>query len=191
VCRLARSNWGHFRRSQDLPIDLSVKSIPLSVEFKSKLESRVVLLNTGSARLARDLLQQVLKKWARREKDMVDCVDQLPGNAIRAAKAISDQDLEGLATELNLFWKLKRAIAGSSTQPEHVTRLFAHLNDECLAQSLCGAGGGGFAAVILKEGVTFERLQAKVNDWNALNDAAGPVVHVKRITVCTRGLSVD
>ena len=177
------------RAPRGLPVRLDVQPVELPTGFTALVESRMALLNTGQARLARDLLQRVLKKWARRDEEMVGCVDALVGNAERGAIAASEGDLEALARELALFWSLKRTIAGAAqAEPEHVTGLFKALEPSCLACSLCGAGGGGFAVVVLRDGVSVDDLRARVADWNALG--RGPEVAVKRLQVCTRGLVV-
>ena len=60
-----------------LPIDVSVTQIALKAEMRALLQSRLLLLYTGVPRLARDLLQEVLRRWHTRDAPMLANVDKL------------------------------------------------------------------------------------------------------------------
>ena len=49
----------------------------------------------------------------------------------------------------------------------HCTRLFEFLDHQLVGYSLCGAGGGGFACIIVKEGVDEQVIRDSVNVFNS------------------------
>jgi galactokinase/mevalonate kinase-like predicted kinase len=55
------------------------------------------------------------------------------------------------------YWELKVEMAAGS-EPPHIKELLAYLRPLSVGLSLCGAGAGGFAVVILKEEASFEQL---------------------------------
>ena len=53
----------------------------------------------------------------------------------------------------------------SGSEPLHIQRLFTHLRPITVGLSLCGAGAGGFAVVLLKKNKTKNDLQKLLNEF--------------------------
>lgn len=137
-----------------LPLQMNVEQIPLSPTFRDTLNARLVLVFTGQTRLAKNILQNVLRHWARRNKEIVETVNQLTTGAKRARDCFVSQDINGLADCLNTYWKQKKIMAGESSEPLVVRTVLEKLlaADLIQAGSLCGAGGGGFMVLLMKDG---------------------------------------
>lgn len=67
------------------------------------------------------------------------------------------------------YWELKKEMAAGS-EPPHIAAMLAQLRPLCSGLSLCGAGAGGFATVILKRDVTESALRELID---AINEANG------------------
>lgn len=53
----------------------------------------------------------------------------------------------------------------AGSEPEYIRQLFAHVRHICSGYSLAGAGGGGFAVIILNENATLEQLQNEIESY--------------------------
>lgn len=149
-----------------LPLQIKAESIPLDSSFVDTLNQRLLLVFTGQTRLAKNILQNVLRHWARRSKGVVETVEQLTTGAEKARDCLANQDLDGLSECLNAYWEQKKVMAAESSEPPVVRAVLTKLLAQGLIQagSLCGAGGGGFMILLLKEGQTSSDIQQFCRD---------------------------
>lgn len=66
------------------------------------------------------------------------------------------------------YWELKKEMAAGS-EPPHIAHLLSQLRPLCSGLSLCGAGAGGFASVVLKRDVSVSELRELIDTLNAQN----------------------
>jgi len=116
--------------------------------FLADLEERLLLLYTGKPRLAKNLLQNVIRNWYGGDPDLVAMFKENHLLAEECWQKVQDGDLEGLGSCLDRYWKIKRALAPGS-EPALVGSLLAALKPFVLGASLAGAGGGGFLVALL------------------------------------------
>ena len=145
------------------------------------LERHLVLVFTGRVRLARHLLQNVVRQWYAGDAAVVDCFRQLVVNAERCADVLraapADARLVRLGHAVDVYWAQKKTLAPGS-QPPSVIRspslfdsrdpvtwsvfykkkltkqvgvLMERLRPLVHGQSLTGAGGGGFYFGLLRD----------------------------------------
>ncbi|XP_069956063.1 L-fucose kinase, partial [Cherax quadricarinatus] len=129
--------------SQGTPVTVSTYNIPLSHTFVTSINQHLLLLYTGKVRLARNLLQNVIRNWYAGDPTITSCFSQLRELALRAAGAMLHNDLEMLGSYINDYWSLKKMVA-SGCEPTMVSKLMTTLQEHCLGMSLAGAGGGGY-----------------------------------------------
>ncbi|MEQ2176700.1 hypothetical protein GOODEAATRI_030691 [Goodea atripinnis] len=72
---------------------VEVECLNLSPEFILSLEQHLLLVYTGKTRLARNLLQDVVRSWYSRLPSMVQNAQQLVSNSEECARACSDGQL--------------------------------------------------------------------------------------------------
>ena len=72
----------------DVKVNVGVEKLPLSKEFVTELNERILLIYTGKVRLARNLVQNVIRNWYAREETTVKCFHQLVENANTCANGI-------------------------------------------------------------------------------------------------------
>ena len=63
------------------------------------------------------------------------------------------------------YWELKKEMA-SGSEPPHIKTVLHQFRDLCSGVSLCGAGAGGFAVLVLRQDVSREFLQQTVDAAN-------------------------
>lgn len=137
------------RSRAELPLQVQVERLSLSHDFLVSLEQHLLLVYTGKTRLARNLLQDVVRSWYSRLPQMVHNAQQLVANAEECAKACLDGSLSGLGLCLSRSWQQKKLMA-PGCEPASVRLMMEALRPLVLGQSLAGAGGGGFLYVLTK-----------------------------------------
>ncbi|XP_028307471.1 L-fucose kinase [Gouania willdenowi] len=133
-----------------LPLKVEVEQLNISEDFRKTVEQHLLLVYTGKTRLARNLLQDVVRSWHSRLPEMVGVVDQLVLLSEEAAQACSEGSLLQLASCLERTWQQKKLMA-SGCEPMAVRALMDALKPTVLGQSLAGAGGGGFLYLLTNE----------------------------------------
>jgi fucokinase len=101
-------------------------------------------LYTGQTRLAKNLLQRVLRQWAMRDGHVTETVAALRLGAVDMAAALLRRDVAAAGAALSAYWAAKKRMAPMAEPPD-VTAMLSVLAPHIHGASLCGAGGGGFA----------------------------------------------
>jgi len=176
-----------------IPLQVEIKKIPLSPETQSSLDKRLLLAFTGKPRLAKNILQNVLRQWARRSPDITQTVRSLVLGAHDSLEAIERGDFIALGKQLSLYWSQKKRMAGnhSGVEPMIVRQVIEHLEKHNITAggTLVGAGGGGFLALLLQEGQTVEDVKTSLNTIEDLKKGTeGFKWH--QCSICDEGLSV-
>lgn len=170
-------------KANEFPLSTNIKRLKVSDSTIDALNSRLVLVFTGHTRLAKNILQNVLRRWARRTLEIVETVQGLVSEANRVSKALEQGNIDVVADCLNEYWHQKKIMAGadSGVEPTVVRNILNHLltKDIISAGSLCGAGGGGFMVMLTKEGKTIDDVR------NAVQDGLDPEVKDFTWHVCT------
>jgi len=137
------------RSAARLPLRVVPEVVPVSPEFMTAVADHMVLVFTGRPRLAKHLLQNVIRQWFSRMPEICSNVRNLVANAEAAAEAMRSGDLPGLGACLNAYWAQKKIMAPGS-EPRSVTEWRESLSEGLLGFTLAGAGGGGFAMLLTK-----------------------------------------
>ena len=145
--------------SKGLPLNISVEDIPVSEETMVKFNSHFVLVYTGKTRLARNLLQDVLRNWHARLPEIVLNVNDIALNGRASAEALRAGDFEKLGACLSVSRTHKLMMAPGS-MPMRVELFIDKVKDELLGYQLAGAGGGGFLILLTREAHQQERMNA-------------------------------
>ncbi|KAI1727436.1 L-fucose kinase [Ditylenchus destructor] len=140
-------------------------------EFAEAFEGRLVLVYTGTTRLAKNLLQEVILRWLRGDDDIRKVVKELATDANEAA-AILQKGYFPL-NQCAHYNELKKAFA-SNTETPIVSDLRAHLYEVglCSTSWVAGAGGGGFLYVWLAPDKTVNDVRTSLssdNKWKGMS----------------------
>ena len=138
------------RSAAALPLHVSVEQITVDPAFYETLNVHLVGVFTGRPRLARNLLQDVIRRWYSRLPEIVETAAALTENAERAAEAFKAGDIVALGESFSAYWAQKKRMA-AGCEPTTVTEMMRVLEPHCHGMSMGGAGGGGFMFVIAKD----------------------------------------
>ncbi|MFM2092102.1 MAG: hypothetical protein RLZZ127_2591 [Planctomycetota bacterium] len=133
------------------PIRLQVEPVPLGAGAAAALAGRLVLVDTGITRLARDVLQRVVGSYLARDRRVVAGIGRLADLARDGRDRLAAGDLDGLGGIIAEAWELNQSLDPLCSNPA-VDALFAGTAPLCLGWKLCGAGGGGFAVALARDG---------------------------------------
>lgn len=144
------------------PLKLQIERLAISDDAKKELDDRLMLCFTGKTRLAKSLLQNVLRRWSAQTTGIHDVVERLVVGAKKARDALLANDMETLGECLSAYWEQKKLMAGSdsSVEPLSVSLVLNELKSRraIVGASLCGAGGGGFLVLLRSTGTTEDEV---------------------------------
>ncbi|KAM8946017.1 L-fucose kinase [Pelodytes ibericus] len=155
------------RSAPELPLRVQVEEIKLPGGFLQTLNQHLLLVYTGKTRLARNLLQDVLRNWYARVPDIVHNADALVDTAEQCADAFRTGNLLLLGRCLNQYWRQKKCMA-PGCEPLAVRRIMDALEPYVCGQSLAGAGGGGFLYILTTKPQQREALQTVLDNTQGL-----------------------
>ncbi|NXR14113.1 FUK kinase, partial [Semnornis frantzii] len=173
------------RSKAQLPLRVEVEKISVPEGFTQTLSDHLLLVYTGKTRLARNLLQDVVRNWYARLPSIVQNANMLVSNAEECAQALRQGDLPLLGKCLERYWEQKKCMA-PGCQPLAVGRMMAALQPYVYGQCLAGAGGGGFLYVLTKAPGQKEALQQVLAQTQGLGNFS-----IHSIEVDTGGFSVE
>lgn len=142
-------------------IDVEYVNLPEST--MKELKDRFILIFSGQRRLARNVLREELNQCIRNDEKSMVALERIRelcvimkyqlerGNVTEFARCITEQ-----------FTLIKILDKGASNTC--IEYIFDVCDDLIVGKSICGAGGGGFLQVILKEGITKDQLKKRIND---------------------------
>nr|XP_012627899.1 L-fucose kinase isoform X1 [Microcebus murinus] len=172
------------RSRAQLPLKVEVEEIRVPEGFVQKVNDHLLLVYTGKTRLARNLLQDVLRSWYARLPAVVQNARSLVRQTELCAEAFRRGSLPLLGQCLTSYWEQKKLMA-PGCEPLAVRRLMDVLVPHVHGQSLAGAGGGGFLYLLTKEPRQKEALEAVLAKTEGLGNCS---VHL--VEVDTQGLSL-
>merc|ERR1712130_124396 len=133
-------------------VQVTTRPAQVSSDMVQQLDSRLILMFSGKPRLAKNLLQNVIRNWYSQDKTIVDCFRSNYKLAEKCWQNVLEEDIEGVGECLSEYWMIKRTLAPGS-EPRLVRNILDALQPLIVGGGLAGAGGGGFLAAILKDGV--------------------------------------
>ncbi|MBQ7918989.1 MAG: bifunctional fucokinase/L-fucose-1-P-guanylyltransferase [Lachnospiraceae bacterium] len=140
---------------------LSVENVEISTETAQKLQQRFALIYTGQRRLARNLLRDVVGGYVGGRKLSVEALSKMKEVAVQMKDALVEGDIDEFAQLLNRHWELSLQLDKGASNT-CIDQIFASCEDLICGKFICGAGGGGFLQVILKENVTKQMLEERL-----------------------------
>ncbi|CAL8360679.1 unnamed protein product [Lota lota] len=133
-----------------LPLRVEVECLTPSHHFLEEVQRHLLLVYTGKTRLARNLLQDVVRRWYARLPSIVQNAKDLVSNSEECVRAFSEGSLQGLGACLQRAWQQKKLMV-PGCEPSSVRLMMEVLEPLALGQSLAGAGGGGFLYLLTRQ----------------------------------------
>lgn len=138
---------------------LTVKEITVTEKFKKFFSEKVVLVPTGQRHFGRFIVGDVVNRYLEKNEESLYGYKKIKELNFSVIKSIEENNSESFINCLNEHFRLLRKISPEITN-EKIDELIQKLLENCAdAVSICGAGGGGYLLVVLKEDVTAEKVQ--------------------------------
>ena len=141
--------------------DIQVEYVPLKPETLEKLNQRFALIYTGQRRLARNLLREVVGRYIGNSGEVISALSEIQQVSQKMKETLMIGDIDAFANLMNEHWMLSKQIDSGITNIL-IDQIFLSVDDLIDAKLVCGAGGGGFLQVILKENVTKEQVKTRL-----------------------------
>lgn len=168
-----------------LPLYVTSRALNTPAGFLEAFNDRLVLVYTGRTRLAKNLLQNVVRNWYARDEYIVKAQDELVRVAHQCADAFEKGDLDEVGRCWELYWVLKKQLA-TGCEPEVVSRMMATLRPHVHSAVLAGAGGGGFMYVLAKETDALNTIRRVLTEASMMPDS----ISLHKAEVTLEGLRV-
>lgn len=135
----------------------------VSEQTMKELDERFCLIYSGQRRLARNLLRDVVGRYVGGNPDAVEVLYEIQRSAVLMRFELEKGDIDAFARLLNEHWELSKRLDSGCTNV-CIDMIFKAVEDLIDAKMICGAGGGGFLQVVLKNGITAKQLQERLHD---------------------------
>lgn len=143
--------------SPGVPQIITYEPVALSSIVRKRFDEQFVIVFTGQRRLAKRILRDIMGAYMLRKNDAVRSICELKQIALSMKEALVDGDLALVGRLMNRHWELNKTIDPRCTNPL-IDSIFRVCEPYVHGGKLCGAGGGGFMELILKDGVISEQL---------------------------------
>ena len=155
------------RSAARLPLRVATELVSLPPGFARRLSSRLLLVFTGRQRLARNLLMDVLRRWAARLPEIVENVAALTANAEACARALAAGDADAVGACLSAYWAHKVRMA-PGCEPDFVRAMMAALAPLSAGHALLRRGRRRLLVALLRDGVTVDEARPRSGAADAL-----------------------
>ncbi|MCC9078785.1 hypothetical protein FKZ61_022070 [Litorilinea aerophila] len=142
-----------------LPQRITVDPVALPPAVQEQLGQCLCLVYTGQQRLAKNLLRAVMGRWMARDPEMVWILEEIGRLAVAMRDALAAGDLGQFGALLAEHWALNKRMDPGCTNP-FIDELFERMTPYIHGGKLAGAGGGGFALVLARDGQAARELAA-------------------------------
>ncbi len=141
------------------PLAVQVRPVPLLPATAAALEARLVIVDTGLQRVAKNVLERVVGRYLRRERGVLTGIARLVELAEEGAEVLARGAVDPLGAIMDEVWAIHQTLDPHCSTPA-IDALFRAVEDLSLGGKLAGAGGGGFAGFLAKDGEAARRMVA-------------------------------
>ena len=142
---------------------INVDLLDVPEKTMKELNERFALIFSGQRRLARNVLREEMNQTIRNNPDSLAALDRIQEYCAIMRYYLLKGDITSFAKYITAQFELVKTLdkGASNTCIEYIFDVCEDLID---GKAICGAGGGGFLQVILKEGVKKEELEKRIQD---------------------------
>lgn len=142
---------------------IEVENLHLADSTRKELNRRFALIFSGQRRLARNVLREEMNQCIRNDKKSLAAVKEIQEYCAVMRHYLLKGNITEFAKYITKQFELVKILdkGASNTCIEYI---FDSCEDLIDGKAICGAGGGGFLQVILKEGVTKQQLKDRISE---------------------------
>ncbi len=135
-----------------------VRWLPPQLFESHEANRRILLYYTGITRLAKSILQEIVRGIFLNSPVHLRVIDKICANADRAVAAIQACDFNGLIEAVGESWRLNQELDGGTNPPE-VQEIFRRVEGHLASAKLLGAGGGGYLVMLVRDEEDGQRVR--------------------------------
>jgi len=136
----------------------TLRWLPEHVMAGEESRSRVLLYYTGITRLAKNILQDIVRGMFLNSRRHLDIVDEIAAHAETTFHAIQTSDWDALCECVRRSWDLNRRL-DSGTNPPAVQAILGAVEPHLAGAKLLGAGGGGYLLMFARSADAAHRIR--------------------------------
>jgi len=140
---------------------INKKKLKISEKTIEELEKRFFLIYTGERRLSRNLLREIESKYLGNVEESIRALKKIKELPEEMAYALESGNIDLFGILLNVHLEYSKILDRGTTN-SLIQKIFAVIDDLIVGKMVCGAGGGGFLQVILKENITKEMVHNRL-----------------------------
>jgi len=110
----------------------------------------ILLYYTGITRIAKSILQDIVRGMFLNHKPHLALLDELGRHAARTSEIIQTADWDGLCRAIDRSWRLNQQL-DTGTNPPETQDILRRIGDWTVGAKLLGAGGGGYLMICAKD----------------------------------------
>lgn len=141
--------------------EYEIKPLKFKKAFLKELNNRIIIINTGQRRLARNLLRDIVLKYISNEQQTLKVLEGIKNMAKRGQEFLLKEDLDSFAKLLTEHFELVKKMDPDTTNI-CIDNIFKSLDDLIIGKSIIGAGGGGFILAILKNNIAKKDIEQRL-----------------------------
>ena len=135
-----------------------IKGINLSPEFEKFISEKLILVPTSQRHFGRFIVNDVAGRYLdKNELSLSACAEMKELNK-KVSEYIEENDFSGFSECLNRHFGLLKNISPAVSNEKIDMLITSLLEEKAEAVSICGAGGGGYLLVVMKDGETVESV---------------------------------
>lgn len=157
-----------------VPLRFNVEPVPLLAATAAELHARFVIAFTGQERLAKNVLQMVVRRYLQRDARALSAMERLVELAGEGRRSLAMGDLDGLGCIIDEAWHVHQELDPHCSNPA-ADSIFRRVAPYSSGAKLAGAGGGGFIGIMAKDEEAAGRIRevlerhgsgVRVYDWS-------------------------
>ncbi|MCT4590647.1 MAG: bifunctional fucokinase/fucose-1-phosphate guanylyltransferase [Carboxylicivirga sp.] len=137
---------------------MNIQWLPDHVFNLPELKGNWLLYYTGITRVAKNLLQEIVRGMFLNESKHLSLIDSIKAHAYSTAHAIQCCDYRTVAKAVGRSWQLNKKLDNGTMTPE-VEAIVQKIEDYALGYKLLGAGGGGYLLICAKDADAVNRIK--------------------------------
>ena len=141
----------------------TLRWLPEHVLAGEESRSRVLLYYTGITRLAKNILQDIVRGMFLNSRRHLDIVDEIRAHADTTFQAIQTSNWEGLCDCIRRSWDLNRQL-DAGTNPLPVQSILDAVEPHLAGAKLLGAGGGGYLLMFARSADAAQKIRETLTD---------------------------
>jgi len=141
-----------------------IKRINLSPEFEKFISEKFILVPTSQRHFGRFIVNDVAGRYLDKNKDSLFALSEIKKLNKKIIDCIEKNNFKGFSENLNRHFELLRKISPAVSDKKIDALTSSLLEEKADAVSICGAGGGGYLLVVMKDGETSESVNSFIKN---------------------------